>query len=111
MRISYKTRKLEKQFSSAKEISKNFGVNAKRVSQRKAELESADNLEILMQIPAANCHPLKGDRDGEWALDVSKNHRIIFEIDHDPIPTKETGSIDAVKITDVIIINVNEDYH
>jgi len=63
-----------------------------------------------MQIPAANCHALSGRRAGEWAVDISLNHRIIFEINHDFIPKKENGEIETIKVTEIRIINTT-DYH
>jgi plasmid maintenance system killer protein len=110
MEIDYRKNKLRKQCSEASEIKKNFGVNAKRVSSRLDELTSAPNLEVLMQIPAANCHPLTGNRAGEWAVDVSANFRLIFEIAEDPIPIKENGSINTKLVTKVCIIEIG-DYH
>jgi len=96
--------------SSATEIKKAFGVNAKKVQQRLDEMEASPNLAVLQQIPAAKCHPLKGDRQGEWAVSISGNDRIIFEPDHDPLPKKENGEIETIKITDIIIIET-ADYH
>lgn len=110
MQIQFQKNKLQKQLSSASEIKKNFGVNAKRVASRMDEIAASPNLAILMQIPAANCHPLTGDRNGEWALDVSKNFRLIFEIAHDPVPKEDNGSIDTIMVTDIKIVEIG-DYH
>lgn len=110
MNIAYSTNRLRKQLSSASEIKKAFGVNAKRVSQRMADITAAPNLAILQQIPAANCHPLTGDRKGEWAVDISANHRLIFEIDHDPMPQNDDGSVNTILVTDIRIIE-STDYH
>lgn len=110
MKIEYKKNKLQKQLSSATEIKKAFGINAKRVSMRMDELMASPNLAVLMQIPAANCHSLTGDRNGEWAIDVSANYRLIFEIINDPIPRTDDGSIIAILITDIRILEIG-DYH
>jgi proteic killer suppression protein len=110
MEIEYSSNRLKKQLSCASEIKKAFGVNAKRVSARMADIISSPNLSILMQIPAANCHPLKGNKNGEWALDISGNHRMIFEIANDPVPLKDDRSIDTVKVTEIRIIKTT-DYH
>ena len=110
MKIEYKKNKLQKQLSNASEIKKAFGVNAKRVSSRLDEIISSPNLAVLMQIPAANCHQLTGTRKGEWAVDISANHRLIFEISQDPIPTKADGSIDTILVTDIRILETG-DYH
>jgi plasmid maintenance system killer protein len=110
MKVDFASNKLRKQMGSASEIKRAFGVNAKRVKQRLDEMEASPNLAVLQQIPAANCHPLKGDRQGEWAVDVSGNHRIVFEPDHDSVPKKENGEIETIKITDIKILKTT-DYH
>lgn len=110
MKISYKKNKLEKQLSSASEIKKNFGVHAKRLSSRLDDIVSSPTLAVLKQIPAANCHSLSGGRAGQWAVDVSGNFRLIFEIDEDPIPKMEDGSIDASAVTNICIVEI-VDYH
>lgn len=95
---------------SASEIKRAFGTNAKKVQQRLDEMEASPNLAVLQQIPAANCHPLKGNMLGEWAVDISGNHRIIFEPDHVPVPKKENGEVESIAITDIKIIKTG-DYH
>ncbi|MCX6221044.1 MAG: killer suppression protein HigA [Bacteroidia bacterium] len=110
MKISYQSNRLRKSLNEAKEIQKEFGTMAKKVSQRMKELIASDNLEVLKSIPAANCHELKGNRKGEFAVDISGNHRIIFVPDHDPVPVKEDHSLDCIRITDIEILGT-EDYH
>lgn len=110
MKITFKTNKLEKQLTEVKEMQKAFGIMAKKVNQRMKELSASNNLEILKTIPAANCHELKGDRKGEFAVDISGNYRIIFESDHNPVPVKDDKSIDCIRITDIKILGT-EDYH
>ena len=110
MKIEYRKNKFKKQLSSASEIKRNFGVNAKRVSSRLDDIIASPNLYILMQIPSANCHMLSGNRDGEWALNISVNHRMIFEIGHNPLPKNEDGSLDTQFVTDICITEI-VDYH
>jgi len=110
VKISFKSRKLEKQLTVARELKKTYGSMAKKVNQRMKELEAADNLEVFMTIPAARCHKLKGDREGEYAVSISGNYRLIFRPDHDPVPRKGDQSIDAIRVTDIQIMGT-EDYH
>ena len=110
MNIRFSSNKLMKQLGSSTEIKKAFGTNAKRVQSRMDDIMSSPNLKVLMQIPAANCHMLSGDRKGMWALNISANYRLIFEIDHDPVPKKENEEIDTILITDIKIIETT-DYH
>lgn len=110
MDINFKSNKLKKQLSNASEIKRHFGTNAKKISSRLADIEAADNLEILIQIPAANCHPLTGNMRGRWAVNVSPNYRLIFEIMNHPIPIIRNNEID-LKLVDSIRILKIEDYH
>lgn len=91
-------------------MQKAFGTMAKKVNQRMMELKSSPNLEVMKTIPAANCHELTGDRKGEFAVDISRNFRLIFEPDHNPVPLKDDKSIDCIKVTDIQILGT-EDYH
>ncbi|MEZ4828321.1 MAG: killer suppression protein HigA [Bacteroidia bacterium] len=110
MKITYKSNKLQKQLTIPKELAKAFGQRSKKVNQRMKELEAADTLEVMRWILAANCHELKGDRQGELAVDVSANFRLIFEPDHKPLPQKEDGGLDWGKVTAIRILEI-EDYH
>lgn len=60
---------------------------------RLTALDTATRIED-MDLPGFRLHPLKGDRDGQWSIDVNKNWRITFEF------------IDG----DAYIVNY-EDYH
>ena len=110
MEVKYNTNKLKKQFSNASEIKKAFGTRAKLVSQRKDEFDASPNLAVLIELPAAGCHPLTGDRLGQWAVWISGNFRIIFEIADDPLPMRTDTEIDHEKVKTIRIIEVG-DYH
>jgi proteic killer suppression protein len=109
MNITY-SNKIRKKLSSPSEIKKAFGTMAKKVQNRLDDIVASPNLKVLMQIPSANCHPLSGNKNGEWALDISPNHRMIFEINHDPVPKKDNGEIETIEVIDIRIIETI-DYH
>jgi len=110
MTIFYANNKLKKQFSNASEIKTAFGQMAKKVSERLADIRAAPNLAVLMQLPAAKCHPLTGNRQGDWAVSISGNYRLIFTIGDDPIPLKDDTGVDTVKVLEIVITGT-EDYH
>lgn len=111
MNISYKPRKLEKTVASLTVIKANYGTRAKLVNQRKSELDAAKNLHTMRSLPKANCHALTGNLEGKFAVDISENHRIIFEPNHNPLPLKPDGGLDWALVTDITIIAIGEDYH
>ena len=110
MEISYKNKKLEKQLTDPITMIKTFGQLAKKINQRLKDLSGAENLCIFRNLPAARCHELTGDRNGELSVDVSVNYRLIFEPKHDPIPKKDDGGLNWNAVTR-IQINEIEDYH
>ncbi len=110
MNITFKSKKLQKILTDPGEIKKAYGSMAKRVSQRMDQLQAAPNLATILSLPALECHFLTRDRKGEWAVSISGNYRLIFEIDHNPMPTKEDGGIDTIRVTDIRILDTT-DYH
>jgi proteic killer suppression protein len=89
VKVSFKSRKLARQLTVPKEMKKTYGS---------------------ITLPAARCHKLKGDREGQYAVSISGNYRLIFKPDHDPVPGKKDQSIDAIRVNDIHIMGT-EDYH
>ncbi|MFN6378878.1 MAG: type II toxin-antitoxin system RelE/ParE family toxin [Flavobacteriales bacterium] len=110
MNISFKNRKLEKQLTDPVTLLKTFGRLAVKIHQRLSELKSAENLAVLKSIPAARCHELTGKRKGELAVVVSDNYRLIFKVNHHPLPKKEDGGLNWQEVTIIEIIEI-VDYH
>src|SRR5690554_1633661 len=110
MRLSYRNNKLEKSLTTDKGLAKNYGNLAKKIKQRRIQLESADNLEVISKLPVLRLHQHIGKGKGTWSIDIQENWRILFEIDQDPIPTLEDGGVDLKAIT-IISIESVEDPH
>jgi len=110
MDLSYKNNKLEKSLTTDKGLAKNYGKLAKKIKQRRIQLESADNLEVISKLPVLRLHQHIGKGKGTWSIDIQENWRILFEINQDPIPTLKDGGIDLKAIT-IISIESVEDPH
>ncbi len=112
MEISFTNRRLAKNCNNKSQCIKTYGLDlAQKIMQRLSELNAADNLGLISHLPPPACHELKGARKGQFAVKLNKNFRLIFEANHDPIPTNDDGSIDKSKITEIIIMEAREDYH
>ena len=110
MDISFRDRRLVKQFNEQRLLQKKHGaVRARKISQRLSTLQAAETLEDMRTLPG-RCHELTGDRAGQLALDLDGPFRLIFEPDHEPIPRRDDGGLDWTAVTAVTIIGV-EDYH
>ena len=110
MKLSYKNNKLEKSLTTDKGLSKSYGKLAKKIKQRITQLENADNLEDISKLPVLRLHQHIGKDQDTWSIDIQENWRILFEIDQDPIPTLEDGSVD-LKVITIISIESVEDPH
>ena len=110
MELSFSSNRLKKQLTNPKEMAKAFGTIARKVDQRIEDFKAASTLEDMAKIPGARCHELKGVRNGELAVDLSANFRLIFKPNHNPIPTKDDGGLNWREVTAIKILEV-EDYH
>ncbi len=111
MDIYFKTRKLQKLFNSERELKKEFGEkHARKIMRRLAVLHAAPTLAHVPHQPPDRRHELIGKDKGTYAVDTEQPYRLIFEPNHDPMPTKDDGGIDISKVTSVTILKV-EDYH
>lgn len=109
MDIRIGNKSLAKKLASASTIKQAFGQMAPKVSQRKSEMEAMPNLAALIKLPTADCHPLTGNRDGDWAVKISPNFRMIFEIDQ-PLPLDDEENPDYTQVNKIVITGT-EDYH
>lgn len=70
---------------------------AEKIDQRIGEIKAADSVEQMIQFGVGRCHPLKGNRLGQYAVDLVHPQRLIF--------AKREEDIQIVKIMEI------EDYH
>ena len=111
MDISFKNSKLAKIFNSEKELVKAYGqANARKITMRVTVLEAADTLADVPVTPPTRRHELKGDRKGQYAVDVKQPYRLIFEPVTNPGRGRKGSSVDLGSVTAIRIIAI-EDYH
>lgn len=81
MKISFKTSRLQKEYENQKNAVKSYGEPiARKYILRVNLLKQARNLDEVKALPGLNCHPLKGDRKGQWAVNLSGFYRLIFTV-------------------------------
>lgn len=80
MQVTYKTRKIEKVCTIAIEAEKKYGPEmACKIHQRIDELIAADTVEEMIKFRIGRCHPLKGNRNLQYAVDLVHPYRLVFE--------------------------------
>lgn len=108
--IIFAKRKLGASMASHEARVRVFGAErANKLNTRLTQLYEVERLEDMRGLPG-RCHELRGDRQGQLAVDVTKNHRLIFKPTEQPPPQKDDGGLDWSKVEAITILEV-EDYH
>lgn len=111
MDVSFRDSKLAKICNSERALVKAYGkANARKIMMRLTILEAAETLSDVPITPPSRRHELKGDKKGQFGIDVQHPFRIVLEPAHNPVPKKEDGGIDLDAVTAIEIITI-EDYH
>jgi len=108
--ISWADRKLEKHCSSERAGARRWGIDHWSLMKRRlATLRGAPTLKDMDGAPG-RCHPLTANRNGQFAVSLWGQFRLIFVPDHDPVPCLDDGGIDKALVTRISITEV-ADYH
>ena len=114
MDISFKNKKLEKEFNEGAQLNKVHGnKRAQKIRMRMAALRAAESLMDFWPPKSgpSRCHELtQGKRKGQLSVDLDHPYRLIFTPAHDPVPVREDGGLDWSCVTAIKIQGV-EDTH
>ncbi len=81
MEVRFRTRKLEREYMESKRAIQEYGeVVARRYVERINIIKHAMDIEQLETLPGLDCHALKGDRAGQWAVKLTGRMRLIFTV-------------------------------
>lgn len=109
MKISYSNDKLKRLCEERRVAERKLGQGcARKLRARLSDLEAAKRVSDLV---AGRPHPLKGDRNGQFALDLTGGKRVVFSPDHSPFPTKDDGK--SIDWSCVVLVRIEfiGDYH
>ena len=80
MTVEYKNRDIEKTCTKASYAEKKFGLRmAEKIQMRIDQIQAASNVEEMVQYGVGRCHALKGNRKGQYAMDLVHPMRLVFE--------------------------------
>lgn len=98
MQIEYKNSKIKKVCTNAYEAEKRHGREmAEKIQLRIDQISAALSVEMMLQFKIGRCHPLKGNRKNQYAVDLVHPYRLVFE--------KIGDQVQIVNIMEII------DYH
>lgn len=109
MDIAFRAAKLRKVCNDPRLLAKEYGrERALKIQLRLDQLRAAGTLADIASLPAARCHELKGDREGQLAVDLIHPWRLIFT----PAEwiEKESGGLDWSRVESIVVEEI-VDYH
>ena len=111
MVIHFRNKKLEKVFSSEKELTRTYGAEQGRLLvKRMSVLRTVRCLADLRTLPQLHAHELKGDRAGQISITVRQPYRLILLPANEPVPRLADDGLDWAAVTEATLIEI-VDYH
>jgi len=79
--VAFRTRKLQRRYQRSADATRAYGDEVGRKHIARINLmKQARDIEELRQLPVLHCHPLTGNRAGQWAVSLTGFHRLIFTL-------------------------------
>ena len=105
MELTYKNEKLKELCVNPKynkELVKKYGTDvAKKLPQRIKELEAFNSLNDIPTFPPFRRHKLSGNIDGEFAINITNQYRLIFRQKENNIIIEDLRKIKEIEIMEV----------
>lgn len=108
MEILFANKKVRKLCESQREAEKQLGAQCAR--KLRARLSDIEAVNRVTELVVGNPHPLKGNRHGQFALNLAGGWRLVFSPANEPCPIKGDGGIDWAQVT-IVCIEFIGDYH
>ena len=109
MEVAYETAKLAQLLADPRSLRRAYGAAvAKRLATRLSSIAAVGSLHELGTMPG-RLHPLKGDRAGQFAMDLPDGWRLILK-PAQPVPLLPDGGIDLRAVTAVTIADISRHY-
>lgn len=108
MEIQYKDKKIR--VLCEKQVVAERKLGAPCARKLRSRLGDLDAVMRVSDLTFGNPHPLKGDRLGQFALDLTGGRRLVFSPANCPPPTYADGSTDWTQVT-IVCIEYIGDYH
>ena len=84
MEIAFRTKALQRQYEKSSLAVRAYGEQvARKYIQRIGLIKQVRDIGELQKLPGLDCHPLKGDRAGQWAVKLTGFYRLIFTLEGD----------------------------
>lgn len=84
MQVRFRTKELEQCYRQSGKAIRKFGRDVgQRYILRINLIKAVPDIATLKDLPGLRCHPLHGDRTGQWAATLIGRSRLIFTFQND----------------------------
>ena len=80
MKIEFRTNKLRKCYENFRYCERALGELARIYVRRINEISACSSVEDLHRLPPLRFHPLKGEREGQWAISLGGQMRLVVTL-------------------------------
>ena len=93
MDLDFGNNRLRRNYTSSRDAVRDWGEDvARKYIQRIDQIIAAPDLHALGKLPSVRLHPLRGERTGEYALDLVGRWRLIVTIENDAVLIREVSN-------------------
>lgn len=86
MEVRFRTNQLQKCYERHQLAVRKYGEEvARRYVLRVNIIKQVNDIDELMGLPVLRCHPLKGQRAGQYSIKLTGFYRLIFTLEDDPL--------------------------
>ena len=86
MEVSFRTRRFEREYREYNKAVKAYGDEiARKYIDRINIIKTVKDIDELINLPVLRCHPLKGNRAGQYAIKLTGFYRLIFTLKGDAL--------------------------
>ena len=110
MDFEFEKKRHREEYQDSRLLLRNYGQAARDIKKCFDVLSAAKSLGELLVNRIRGCHALAGDLFEMFAMNTKQPYRMIFK-PKPPAPRKDDGGIDVDKVADVVIVEMNIDYH
>lgn len=108
MEILFDNNDIQKLCTDKRLVQRRLGADAaKKLQARLMDLSAAT---VVADLTAGNPHPLKDNREGQFALNISGSKRLVFVSNHEPPLLDSDQKTDWSKVSKIKVIFIG-DYH
>ena len=94
MNISFRSSQLERAYRQSAQAVRRWGqAAARKYVIRVTQLLSARDWDDIRSLKALRAHPLKGDRKGQWAIDMNERWRLVV------MPSKNGQDVEILEVS------------